>query len=84
MKESFLSRAGRLWCTLMHEAPMWPIGGRYRCSICLRTYPISWAHKEPVPTTIRRVPAAGTPAVSQIGGFAVAPVAFAGDRRQTP
>lgn len=79
MMKSFLSRAGRLWCSLMHHAPMWPMRGYYRCSICLRTYPVLWAHKE----ALVAGPASVPPAVSQMGSFAVAPVAFAGDRRRS-
>jgi len=40
--KSFWCRAGRLWCSFMHAAPMWPSRGYYRCSICLRIFPVLW------------------------------------------
>jgi len=81
--KSFLSRAGRLWCSLMHQAPMWPMRGYYRCSICMRTYPVLWAHKEALAAGPGRMSPAMERTVTQIGNFAVAPVAFAGDRRRS-
>ena len=36
-------RIGVLWCRLMHDAPMWPIHGTYRCRICGSAYPVPWA-----------------------------------------
>jgi len=33
---------GRLWCTLMHDSPEWPIHGHYRCRTCGRQYPVGW------------------------------------------
>jgi hypothetical protein len=35
-------RIGVLWCWLMHDAPMWPIHGSYRCRICRRSSPVPW------------------------------------------
>jgi hypothetical protein len=35
-------RLGILWCTLMHNTPMWPIRGNYRCRTCGRDYQVSW------------------------------------------
>ncbi len=32
----------RLWCSLVHAGRMWPIHGIYRCSECLREYPVPW------------------------------------------
>jgi len=40
---SFWSGVGKLWCTVMHHKSMWPVYGYYRCSTCLRTYPVEWA-----------------------------------------
>ena len=42
MTTPFWSRMGRRWCTIVHGKPMWPVHGHYRCSICLRTYPVRW------------------------------------------
>ena len=36
-------RIGVLWCQLMHDAPMWPIHGSYRCRTCARSYSVPWA-----------------------------------------
>jgi len=27
----------------MHDAPMWPIHGSYRCRTCGQSYPVPWA-----------------------------------------
>jgi len=35
-------RLGEWWCGLMHNAPMWPIRGSYRCRTCGLSYPVSW------------------------------------------
>lgn len=32
-----------LWCSVMHDAPMWPIHGHYTCRICGREYPVEWS-----------------------------------------
>ncbi len=39
------SRFSNLWCRLMHPAPMWPVNGHYRCSVCLRSYPVPWEQR---------------------------------------
>ena len=36
-------KLGALRCRLMHDAPMWPIHGSYRCRTCGRSYPVPWA-----------------------------------------
>ena len=36
-------RLGVMWCSLMHDAPTWPIRGTYRCRTCGRSYPVPWA-----------------------------------------
>jgi len=36
-------QAGRSWCGLMHDSPMWPIHGQYQCSACGRRYSVPWA-----------------------------------------
>jgi hypothetical protein len=40
---SIAARLGILWCTVMHNAPTWPIRGNYRCRKCRRTYLVPWA-----------------------------------------
>jgi hypothetical protein len=55
-------KIGALWCRRMHEAPMWPIHGSYRCRICARSYPVPWSGQRLVqparlavpPTVIKR------------------------------
>lgn len=42
-RPSMSRRMGILWCTLMHNAPMWPIRGNYRCRTCGRNYLVPWA-----------------------------------------
>lgn len=42
MRNSFWSAVQALWCKLFHGPPMWPIHGYYRCSTCLRMYPVPW------------------------------------------
>lgn len=34
---------GKLWCRLIHGAPMWPIHGHYQCRTCMRQYAVPWA-----------------------------------------
>jgi len=46
MGKSFWCRAERLWYSFMHAAPMWPSCDYYRCSICLRTFPVLWSLNE--------------------------------------
>jgi hypothetical protein len=67
MIKSFWDRAGRRWCTLMHRAPMWPTRGHYRCSVCLRQYPVSWAQVTTAPAGTGRLPSALERAVPGIG-----------------
>jgi hypothetical protein len=33
---------GNFWCRLMHDSPMWPIHGQYRCRTCKRQFPVPW------------------------------------------
>jgi hypothetical protein len=35
-------KLGVLWCTFMHDSPMWPIHGEYQCRACGRHYPVPW------------------------------------------
>lgn len=43
-------RAGKfaeIWCGLMHDSPMWPIHGQYRCRTCGRRYLVPWSAAVP-------------------------------------
>jgi len=33
----------KLWCSMMHDSPMWPIHERYECRVCGREYPVEWS-----------------------------------------
>ena len=51
-----LERMRTRWCRIMHDSPMWPIGGRYRCRSCGRIFLVPWdgdATLEPVRMRIR-------------------------------
>jgi hypothetical protein len=77
MTTSLWSRAGRLWCTMMHGKSMWPMRGYYRCSVCLRSYPVQWSPYERSSGERSRVRHRMEGAVPEGGRFAVAPSAFA-------
>ena len=38
-----LEKLGGAWCSLMHDAPMWPMHGKYECRTCGRHYPVPWS-----------------------------------------
>ncbi len=40
-------RIGALWCSLMHDSPMWPIHGHYQCRVCGRQFRVPWAESNP-------------------------------------
>ena len=40
---SLLECLGIWWCRMMHNSPMWPISGHYRCRACGRNFVVSWA-----------------------------------------
>jgi hypothetical protein len=40
--KNFINTVERFWCETMHERVMWPIHGHYRCSTCLREYPVAY------------------------------------------
>lgn len=46
------------WCYKTHPAPMWPVGGKYRCPKCLRTFPVPWEERQPSPVMAREARAA--------------------------
>jgi hypothetical protein len=37
------ARIRLLWCGMMHDAPMWPIHGSYKCRACGQSYRVPWA-----------------------------------------
>jgi hypothetical protein len=37
---------GTLWCSCMHDSPMWPIREHYECRTCGRQYRVPWAEPE--------------------------------------
>jgi hypothetical protein len=39
MLERMQATIGTLWCTVVHNSPMWPIYGMYECRTCGRRYP---------------------------------------------
>ena len=47
------------WCRHFHRSIFRPVGGRYRCSVCLRTWAVPWergplpAQRETYPQTVR-------------------------------
>ena len=49
---SLFERLGVLWCHAMHNSPMWPIRGEYRCRKCGRGFQIAWAGER----AVERVP----------------------------
>src|SRR5438128_5231673 len=58
---------GALWCTFMHDSPMWPIHGEYECRVCGRRYPVPWAGDRLLPASSKlaaepaRIRRAGVP-----------------------
>lgn len=38
-----MEKLNNLWCSMMHDAPMWPMHGRYECRTCGREIPVEWA-----------------------------------------
>jgi hypothetical protein len=37
---------GTLWCSFLHNSPMWPIRDHYECRTCGRHYRVPWAAPE--------------------------------------
>ncbi len=52
------AKLGTLWCSFMHDSPMWPIHGQYQCRTCGRHYAVPWAGDSFLPARVRqaRVP----------------------------
>jgi hypothetical protein len=36
-------KLGVVWCAVMHNSPMWPIHGEYKCRDCGTRFPVPWA-----------------------------------------
>ena len=81
MIRAFWKRIGRLWCTLMHSAPLWPSHGYYRCSICMRKYPVLWA-RDDVPAPNQVLFRLRWNVSYRNRQSALAPISFAGPRRR--
>jgi hypothetical protein len=52
--EGGLEKLGALWCQLMHDAPMWPMHGRYECATCGREYLVPWGEHNQQPAVARQ------------------------------
>jgi hypothetical protein len=48
-QEEWMTRLGDLWCTFMHDSPMWPIHGHYECADCGRRFLVPWEEHNSVP-----------------------------------
>ena len=46
-----IAKLGAIWCSFMHDSPMWPIHGEYRCRRCGRQTPVGWAGGAAPPRT---------------------------------
>lgn len=58
-RPNLFERLSIWWCRTMHDSPMWPSRGRYRCRACGRSFLVPWASKPaagPVPILIRPEP----------------------------
>jgi hypothetical protein len=42
-RPNLFERLAAMWCRIMHDSPMWPVRGRYRCRACGRRYVVPWA-----------------------------------------
>jgi hypothetical protein len=43
-----VEKIGEFWCIHVHQSAMWPVKGKYRCSVCLREYAVVFESHEPV------------------------------------
>jgi hypothetical protein len=59
---------GSLWCSLVHEAPMWPIHGQYGCRTCGRLHRVPWVDAKP-----------GQRVAASVAGFGARSLAGQGD-----
>jgi len=56
LRPNVFERLRTRWCRMMHDAPMWPIRGHYRCRSCGRNFAVPWTTEsaaEPVRLWIR-------------------------------
>lgn len=80
-------RIAEIWCSLMHDAPMWPIHGQYQCRSCGRRYPVPWtaAHEPVAETPKTRLPSLRTAIFPLVilAVLALAPRVWAGEALTT-
>lgn len=69
-------KLGALWCTFMHDSPMWPIHDHYTCRTCGRHYTVPWAAPALSRTAAKLSPAArmALPLLLAFAALAVAPM----------
>ncbi len=48
MRES-VGKFRRIWCGVMHDAPMWPVHGKYEWRRCGQRHTVAWAIPELTP-----------------------------------
>lgn len=41
--DKLMETLAKVWCSLVHDSPMWPMHGRYECRVCGREYPVEWS-----------------------------------------
>ncbi len=39
-----MSALAAWWCSIAHDAPMWPIHGQYVCRVCGKEFPVAWSN----------------------------------------
>jgi len=52
LRPNLLERLRTRWCRMMHNSPMWPIRGHYRCRSCGRTFLVPWSETAAKPVQI--------------------------------
>jgi hypothetical protein len=55
-RPNLFQRLGARWCRIMHDSPMWPVRGRYRCRACGRSYLVPWADEPAAEPVLVRIP----------------------------
>ena len=60
-----VDKLGKIWCTLMHDSPGWPIHGHYTCLACGRRHLVRWEHEEGPLTSPAALKNAGLPASAE-------------------
>lgn len=60
---------GTLWCSFLHDSPMWPLRDHYECRTCGRQHRVPWAEPERTGTPLIRqalLPSLGSTLVSEL------------------